>query len=123
MRINRNEFGKDALDADLEDSAHTSTRHHPVDASEREETSAKYSHERDWPVRLLVRLKLRLVGQSCSVCAAPIKRCLEKVRGVESVTVNPVLDLVFVDYDAHVTSVEEVKEAIRKSGYSAIPVP
>lgn len=122
MSIDKNEFGKGSVNAELEDSNVTSIPHHPLDASEREETGTKYSHQKDSPVHLLVRLKLRLVGQSCSVCAVPIRRCLEKVRGVESVTVNSVLDLVFVDYDPHATNVEEVHEAIRKGGYSAIPV-
>ena len=119
MIIDKSEFA--SVNADLKDSAFTSIGHRPVDPGAREETGSKYFREKDSPVSLLVRLKLRIVGQSCSICAGPIKRRLEKIRGVESVTVNSVLDLVFVDYDPHVTDGEEIKETIRKSGYSAMP--
>ncbi|HZY95053.1 MAG TPA: heavy metal-associated domain-containing protein [Candidatus Bathyarchaeia archaeon] len=124
MTTNRSEFDRNMLDSRLEDSALASIRHHPEErsASEGGQTGARHFHEEEGPLCLLVRLKLRLVGQSCSMCATPIKTCLEKVRGVESVTVNTVLDLVFVDYDPHLTDVEEIKETIRKIGYSAVPV-
>ncbi len=118
------EFGRDVLDAGLEGSVVSSIRHQPEERSANEggRSAARHFHEDDGPLCLLARLKLRLVGQSCSTCAAPIKRIVGRVRGVESVTVNTVLDLVFVDYDPHTTDSEEIKAAIRKSGYSAIPV-
>lgn len=68
----------------------------------------------------LDRLKLRLVDASCATCLPGIRRELEKVRGVEWVLANPVLDLIFVDYDPSLVGPEEILSAIKRSGFTAV---
>ncbi len=67
----------------------------------------------------LDRLKLRLVEASCATCAPSIRRELEKVKGVEWVGVNPILDLILVDYDPDLLDIDEILWVIRRSGYKA----
>lgn len=43
------------------------------------------------------RVKLRLIEASCASCVSPIRRKLERIRGIEWVGFNPVLDLIIVD--------------------------
>lgn len=70
--------------------------------------------------RQIDRLKLRLVDASCATCLPGIKRELEKVRGVEWVHANPVLDLIFVDYDPSLVGPEEILSVIKRSGFTAV---
>ena len=67
------------------------------------------------------RLRLRLVDASCSTCLPVIRRELEKVRGVQWVLANPVLDMIFVDYDPSLVSPEEILLAVKRAGYTAVP--
>jgi copper chaperone CopZ len=66
------------------------------------------------------RLKLRLVDGQCASCLPAIRRELEKVRGIEWVGTNPVLDLIFVDFDPKLVGVEEILSLVEKSGYTAV---
>jgi len=70
--------------------------------------------------RQIDRLKLRLVDASCATCLPGIKRELEKVRGVEWVLANPVLDLIFIDYDPSLVGPEEILLAVKRAGYTAV---
>lgn len=72
--------------------------------------------------RQLDRLKLRLVDASCATCLPGIRRELDKVRGIEWVLANPVLDLIFVDYDSSLVGLEEILLAVKRAGYTAVPV-
>ena len=68
------------------------------------------------------RLKLRLVDAPCASCLPAIRRELEKVRGIEWVGANPILDLIVVDYDPDLIDVEEIFMAVARSGYKAVRV-
>ncbi|HEY5620255.1 MAG TPA: heavy-metal-associated domain-containing protein [Candidatus Bathyarchaeia archaeon] len=70
--------------------------------------------------RHLDRLKLRLVEGSCATCVPAIRRQLEKVKGVEWVGANPVLDLIFVDYDPDLIDTDEILQVVKRSGYTAV---
>ncbi len=49
-----------------------------------------------------------------------IRRQLEKVKGVEWVGANPVLDLIFVDYDPDLIDTDEILQVVKRSGYTAV---
>ncbi len=66
------------------------------------------------------RLRLRVVDASCSTCILPLRRVLERALGVEWVEANPVLDLVFVDYDPSLTDPDHILSEVRKTGYTAV---
>ena len=70
--------------------------------------------------RQIDRLKLRLVDASCATCLPGIRRELEKVRGVEWVHANPVLDLIIVDYDPSLLGLEEILSVVKRSGFIAV---
>jgi len=70
--------------------------------------------------RQIDRLKLRLVDASCATCLPGIRRELEKVRGVEWVHANPVLDLIIVDYDPSLLGLEEILSVVKRSGFTAV---
>ncbi len=66
------------------------------------------------------RLRLRLVDASCSTCIIPVRRALERVVGVEWVGANPVLDIIFVDFDPSLTGPDRILSEVRKTGYTAV---
>ncbi len=66
------------------------------------------------------RLRLRLVDASCSTCIIPVRRALERTPGVEWVEANPVLDLIFIDYDPNLTDPDRILSEVRKTGYPAV---
>lgn len=70
--------------------------------------------------RQIDRIKLRLVDASCATCLPGIRRELEKVRGVEWVHANPVLDLIIVDYDPSLVGPEEILSVVKRSGFTAV---
>jgi P-type Cu+ transporter len=69
----------------------------------------------------LERVKLKLIGASCSSCVSPVKRNLEKIRGIEWVGFNPVLDLIIVDYNPALIDTPEIMSAIERAGFKPVP--
>ncbi len=67
------------------------------------------------------RLRLRVVGVSCSSCIIPVRGALEKTEGVKWVGANVMLDLILVDYDQGFVGVDRIIAAVKKAGYSAVP--
>ncbi len=70
--------------------------------------------------KLVERLRLRLVDASCATCVVPVRRALERVIGVEWVSANPVLDLIFVVYDPRLTDPDHIISEVKKTGYTAV---
>ena len=68
----------------------------------------------------LERLRLRILGASCSTCIMPIRRVLERTLGVYWVGANLILDLIFVEYDPKLTNLSQILMAVRKAGYEAV---
>ncbi len=66
------------------------------------------------------RLRLRIIGQSCSTCIVPVRRVLERAIGVEWVGANPILDLIFVDYDPRLTDPAQILATVKRTGYEAV---
>ena len=46
----------------------------------------------------ITRLRLRIVGASCSTCIIPVRKALERTTGVKWVGANVMLDLIRVDF-------------------------
>ena len=67
------------------------------------------------------RVKLRLIGASCASCVSPLKRNLERIRGIEWVGFNPILDLIMVDYDPALIDTSEIMLAIERAGFKPSP--
>lgn len=67
------------------------------------------------------RARLTVVGVPCASCIIPVRKALQKARGVKSVAANYMLDLILVDYEPALTSEEEIVKLIGKAGYKAFP--
>ncbi len=67
------------------------------------------------------RLRLRIIGASCSTCLIPVRKALERTKGVRTVGANVMLDLILVNYDPKVIGADEIIRVIKKTGYTAVP--
>nr|WP_263327185.1 heavy metal translocating P-type ATPase [Neobacillus sp. Marseille-Q6967] len=64
------------------------------------------------------KTELDITGMTCAACANKIEKRLNKFDGVEKATVNFALETVLVEYNPEQVSVSEMKEAIKKLGYT-----
>lgn len=63
--------------------------------------------------------KFTVTGMSCSACAAAVERSVKKIDGVQSVNVNLLAQSMIVDFDANVTNVAAIIQAVEQAGYGA----
>ena len=56
---------------------------------------------------------------SCTTCALAIEKRVKRLDGVKDVRTSVMLNKVFIDYDPAKVSVDEIKEAVDKTGYGA----
>lgn len=68
------------------------------------------------------RAKLTVVGVPCASCIIPVRKALQKAKGVKSVGANYILDLILVDYDPTLTTEGDIIRSIKKTGYKAVPL-
>lgn len=61
-----------------------------------------------------------MVGVSCASCIIPVRRALQKAKGIRSVGANYMLDLILVDYEPTLTTEEEIIRIIERAGYKAV---
>ena len=61
---------------------------------------------------------IKISGMHCATCAITIEKSVKKIDGVNSASVNLTTGNAFVEFDPEKTNVDEIKDAIRKSGYS-----
>ena len=64
--------------------------------------------------------QMELRGMTCTACANANEKAVKKVPGVTEASVNFASETLNVAYDDAVTSVDAVKEAVRKAGYAAV---
>ncbi|MGB3367910.1 MAG: heavy metal translocating P-type ATPase [Acidaminobacteraceae bacterium] len=55
---------------------------------------------------------------TCSACAQSIEKAVKKLNGVSEVSVNSLTEKAFVTYNADITRLSEIKQAIIKAGYT-----
>ncbi|MDX9913928.1 MAG: heavy metal translocating P-type ATPase [Candidatus Moranbacteria bacterium] len=61
---------------------------------------------------------LKISGMHCASCAANIENTLKKETGVNSANVNFASEKLYVEFNADQASIDKIKKAIEKSGYS-----
>ncbi|MEK4029864.1 heavy metal translocating P-type ATPase [Pseudobacillus sp. FSL P4-0506] len=59
-----------------------------------------------------------ITGMTCAACANRIEKRLNKLDGVEKAVVNFALESVLVEYNADQVSISDMREAIKKLGYT-----
>lgn len=63
--------------------------------------------------------KFKVGGMTCAACQANVEKCVSKIDGVSSVSVNLLAGSMAVDYDETLASPEGICSAVRAIGYSA----
>jgi len=64
------------------------------------------------------KVEFDITGMTCAACANKIEKKLNNLDGVDKATVNFALETVLVEYNPEQISAPEMKEAIKKLGYS-----
>lgn len=67
---------------------------------------------------VMEKTEFDISGMTCAACANKIEKRLNKLDGVDKATVNFALETVLVEYNPEHISVPEMKEAIKKLGYT-----
>lgn len=68
----------------------------------------------------MVKKKITVYGMTCEKCRVTIIRGLEKVIGIERVSVNLPDSLVEVHFDDSLLTIDDVKREITALGYDAM---
>nr|WP_330389985.1 heavy metal-associated domain-containing protein [Tepidibacter formicigenes] len=58
-------------------------------------------------------------GMTCASCSRAVERAVEKLEGIEEVSVNLATEKMEVKYNENYISYEEIIEAVSKAGYKA----
>ena len=58
-------------------------------------------------------------GMTCAACVAHVEEAIAELPGVYKVAVNLALESAKVEYISELTSVPQIKKAVREAGYSA----
>lgn len=64
------------------------------------------------------KVEFQITGMTCAACANKIERRLNKLDGIEQAAVNFALESVLVEYHPDQVSISDMKEAIKKIGYT-----
>ena len=66
---------------------------------------------------------LKIGGMTCANCQKHVGEALKAVPGVASANVDLAFHRASVTYDPQKTKVDDLVEAVKKSGYDAQPLP
>ena len=61
-----------------------------------------------------------VTGMSCSACSARVEKAVKALDGIDDVNVNLLKNSMVVDFDPTKTGTEQIEDAVKKAGYSAI---
>lgn len=65
--------------------------------------------------------KYQVSGMTCSACSARVEKCVRRLEGAKSVSVNLLTGQMQVDYDEAVLSPERIMSAVTKAGFGIVP--
>jgi Cu+-exporting ATPase len=65
------------------------------------------------------KLQLPIVDMSCASCAVTIEKEIRRLPGIQKAVVNGATEKAYVEFDRSETSVTQIIDAIKKSGYKA----
>ena len=65
--------------------------------------------------------KIICIGDmTCAACAQRVEKCIKKLDGVESVSVNFASEKAFVSYDPGLLRLSDIRAAVKKAGYKML---
>lgn len=65
--------------------------------------------------------KFDVTGMTCSACSSRVEKCVSKLEGIQSVSVNLLTNSMQAEYDENVLSERQIIDAVVKAGYGASP--
>lgn len=80
---------------------------------------AGYSAEGESNLR---EVAIPITGMTCASCAATIEKGINKLPGIDQVSVNFATEKATVVYDTNKTRISEIKQAVSKAGYKAMEI-
>ncbi len=69
---------------------------------------------------MIKKLNLNISGMHCASCAVNIESFLKNKKGIKIVNVNFATEKIQIEFDSKETSLEEIKQAVKKLGYEII---
>ncbi len=63
---------------------------------------------------------LNIRGMTCAVCAQRIEKTVQKLSGVTHASVNLASEKLFIEYDAGIVNIADIKKAVIKIGYEVL---
>lgn len=61
-----------------------------------------------------------ITGMTCSACSSRVEKCVEKLNGVQDVSVNLLTNSMQIVYDTEQLNSDKIIETVEKAGYGAI---
>lgn len=65
--------------------------------------------------------KFDVTGMTCSACSSRVEKCVSKLEGIQSVSVNLLTNSMQAEYDETILSEGQIIDAVVKAGYGASP--
>ena len=65
------------------------------------------------------KIKFNVQGMTCSACSAHITKAISRMNGVAEVNVMLLTNIMFVEFDEGITSVQDILNNVKKAGFTA----
>lgn len=66
-------------------------------------------------------IRLQVGGMTCAACVGSIEQAINKLHGVDRVSVSLALERATVVYDGELLTSSDIQNAVRRAGYQAVP--
>jgi copper chaperone len=64
----------------------------------------------------------KVVGMYCTSCKPIVEKHLKNERAVKKIDIDYMTDSVVVEFDQSLTSIQEIKDKLEKSGYKFVRI-
>lgn len=68
------------------------------------------------------KVLLKIGGMTCSACSSGLEKFLNKQYGIESASVNLVMNNANIQYDESVLSIEQIEKLVKKAGFESLGI-
>ncbi|OAA29003.1 ATPase [Kosmotoga arenicorallina S304] len=89
-----------------------------IDESELVERIRKAGYEIEKPKELR-KISLEIEGMTCASCVRAVEKAVDKLDGINSVSVNLTTEKAAIEYDPSVVRIADIKKSVEKAGYKA----
>lgn len=68
------------------------------------------------------KVLLKIGGMTCSACSSGLEKFLNRQDGIESASVNLVMNNANIQYDESVLSIEQIEKFVKKAGFESLGI-